>query len=109
MHYIYPNPKKRQMTLLRDKIDLRVVFKKCKFVQVLSHTDAKYTLHKKLSFPLKISSINVINSQETADLVTFTVEILGKLHFLCCDNVIEMILYESSRLRFLEAATRGAL
>ena len=33
---------------------------------------------------LRISSINVINPQEAADLVTFTEEILnGKLHFLC--------------------------
>ena len=37
-------------------------------------------LHKKWSFPLRISSVNV----ETADLVTFTEEILnGKLYFLC--------------------------
>ena len=43
-------------------------------------------LHKKLSFPLRISSVNVTKSaypQETADLVTFTKEILyGKFHFL---------------------------
>ena len=43
------------------------------------------TLHKKWSFPLRISSVNVTKSaQKTADLVTFTGEILnGKLHFLC--------------------------
>ena len=36
--------------------------------------------HKKWSFPFRISSVNV---QETADLVTFTEEILkGKHHFL---------------------------
>ena len=44
----------------------------------------KMTLHKKWSFPFRISSVNVNNPQETADLVTFTEEILnGKLHFLC--------------------------
>ena len=43
-----------------------------------------FSLHKKWSFPLRISSVNVTNPQETADLVTFTEEILhGKLHFLC--------------------------
>ena len=43
-----------------------------------------YALHKKWSFPLRISSVNVTKSQETADLVTFTEEILdGKVHFLC--------------------------
>ena len=37
-------------------------------------------LHKKWSFPLRVSSVNVI----PAYLVTFTEEILnGKLHFLC--------------------------
>ena len=41
----------------------------------------KYTLHKKWSFPLRISS------QETADLATFTKKILnGKLHFLRSDK-----------------------
>ena len=45
------------------------------------------TLDKKLSFPLWISSVNVIKSAGTADLVTFTEEILnGKLHFLCSAN-----------------------
>ena len=39
------------------------------------------TMHKKSSFPLRISSVNL---QEAAELVTFTEEILyGKLHFLC--------------------------
>ena len=42
------------------------------------------TLHKKWSFQLRISSINVSKSARTADLVTFTEEILiGKLQFLC--------------------------
>ena len=45
------------------------------------------TLHKKWSFPVEISSVNVTNPQETADLVTFTEEILnGKPHFLCSSN-----------------------
>ena len=42
------------------------------------------TLHKKSSFPLRISSVNVTKPQFPADLVTFTEEILnGKLQFLC--------------------------
>ena len=40
------------------------------------------TAQKKWSFPLRISSVNVTKSAETADLVTFTEEILnGKLHY----------------------------
>ena len=47
------------------------------------HSDV-LTLHKKWSFLLRISLVNVTKSQETAHLVTFTEEILnGKLHFLC--------------------------
>ena len=43
-----------------------------------------FAIHKKWSFPLRISSVDVINTQETADLVTFTEEIFnGRLHFLC--------------------------
>ena len=41
------------------------------------------TLHKKWSFPLRISSVNVTNQQFPADLVTFSEEMLnGKLHIL---------------------------
>ena len=40
-------------------------------------------LHKKLSFPLRIPSVNV----DKSDLVTFTEEILnGKLHFFSVDR-----------------------
>ena len=40
-------------------------------------------LHRKFSFPLRISSVNVTKST-TADLATFTEEIPnGKLPFLC--------------------------
>ena len=43
------------------------------------------TLHIKLSFPLRISSVNMFNPQFPADLIAFTKEILtGKLHFLYC-------------------------
>ena len=43
------------------------------------------SLYKKWSFKLSIYSQLWRNSQETADLVRFTEEILnGKLHFLCC-------------------------
>ena len=43
------------------------------------------TFFEKWSLPLRISSVNVNRKlQKTADLVTFTEEILnGKLHFLC--------------------------
>ena len=45
------------------------------------------TLHKKWSFPLRISSVNVTKYAENSDLVTFTGEILnGKLNFLCRDG-----------------------
>ena len=41
-------------------------------------------LHKKWSFPLRISSVNMTKSTGNCGLVTFTEEILnGKLHFLC--------------------------
>ena len=46
-----------------------------------------FTLHKKWSFLLRISSDNVTKSTVPADLVTFTEEILnGKLNFLCSVN-----------------------
>ena len=48
-----------------------------------------FTLHKKWSFPLRISLLMWPNPQETADLDTFTEEILnGKLHFLCSFNLM---------------------
>ena len=44
-------------------------------------------LHKEWSFPLRISSVNVTKSPKlTAELVTFTEEIIHeKLYFLCSD------------------------
>ena len=46
------------------------------------------TLHKKWSFPLRISSINVTKSAGNCELVIFTEEILnGKLGFLCSVRV----------------------
>ena len=45
-------------------------------------------LHKNLSFPLRISSVNMTKSAVFCDLVTFTEEILnGKLHLLCNEFV----------------------
>ena len=38
---------------------------------------------KKLSFPLRISSVNVTRPQFSANLVTFTESLNGILHFLC--------------------------
>ena len=47
-----------------------------------------FTLQKKWSFPLRISLSNMTKSVETADLVTFTEEILnGNLIFLCTVTV----------------------
>ena len=61
---------------------------------------AIYSQHKKLSFPLRISSVNVNKSTENfleTDLVTFTEEILtGKLRFLCCDRFT--MKYANSRI-----------
>ena len=51
------------------------------------------TLQKKneVSFPLRISSVNVTNPHFPVDLVTHTEKILnGKIHFLC--SVIELFL-----------------
>ena len=50
-----------------------------------------FTLHKKWSFPLRVSSVNVAKSTNScgfgAGLVTFTGGILSeKLHFLCSVN-----------------------
>ena len=47
------------------------------------------TLHKKWSFPLRASSVNVTNSAVYCDLVTITEEIRnGKLHFLCSESFV---------------------
>ena len=41
-------------------------------------------MHKKRSFPLRISSVNVTKFAVSCGFVTFTEEILtGKLHFCC--------------------------
>ena len=54
---------------------------------------------KKWSVPLMISSVNVTKSAVSADLVTFTEEILnGKLHFLCSATKIGSF---TAGLRFL--------
>ena len=47
------------------------------------------TLHKKWSFQLQISSVNVAKSAGNCGLVIFTEEICnGKLHFLCSVNYL---------------------
>ena len=65
----------------------------------------KVSLHKKWSFPLRISSVNVTKSsvscgfgpQFPKDLVTYTEEILnGKLHFLCSVISIFQIIADMS-------------
>ena len=56
-------------------------------VQLFQKTDIGHhwgTQHKKWSSPSRIFSVNVTKSAGTADLVTFTEEILnGKLDFFC--------------------------
>ena len=52
------------------------------------------TVHKKIRFPLRISSVNVTKSAVSTDLVIFDKEILnGKLHFLCSVNTISAIIH----------------
>ena len=66
-----------------------VSWKELSFFTSISHCNWLKTLHKKWSFPLKISSVNV---NVNPDLVTFTEEIFnGKFNFLCsesCSNCI---------------------
>ena len=60
--------------------------KQSKIVEAIERTQNKalrISLHKKWSSPLRISSVNEPNLQETAGMVTFTKEILnGKPYFL---------------------------
>ena len=56
----------------------------------LLYKSAEVPLHKKWSFPLRISSVNVAKST-VADLVVFTEEIFNaKLHSLCSVNTTEL-------------------
>ena len=51
-----------------------------------------HQLHKKWTFPLRISLVNVTKSAVSCDLVTFTGEILnGKLLILCSDLRIYLV------------------
>ena len=59
------------------------------------------SLHKKWSFPLRISSVNVTKFAVSLDLVTSTEKILnGKLHFLCSE-FISKSLFRLERFRLL--------
>ena len=61
---------------------------KASWIRLPTLTQLYPALHKKWSFALGISSVNVTKSQESADLVKFTEEILnGKLNFLCSVNL----------------------
>ena len=63
-------------------------YKPMKIMVCLQNKLAIYPLHKKWSFPLKISSVNVTKQQFSTDLVTFTEEILiGKLQIFCSDLI----------------------
>ena len=62
------------------------------FLKVLPNLfKVKQSLHKKWSFPLKSSSVNVTKSPFTADLVTFTEEIFNE-NFIFCAVYFEPIL-----------------
>ena len=53
----------------------------------INRTLVQYVLHKKRSFPLRISSVNVTKSAVSCGFGHITEEILnGKLHFLCSDE-----------------------
>ena len=60
------------------------------------------SVHKKWNFPLRISPVNLTNLPETADLVTFTGEILNrKLHFLRTVLSWYVILRDFSCIEFI--------
>ena len=70
---------KKMHELVSGKNSLQVIIgyvsERYQFLQVV--------LHKKWSFPFRISSVNVAKSA-VSDLVTFTEEVyIGKLHILC--------------------------
>ena len=54
------------------------------------------TLHKKWSFPLRISSENV-----TADLVTFTEEILNRKLYLLCSERLVVTIWERKIIKII--------
>ena len=56
----------------------------CKHIQAYVNTYRYISLHKKWSFPFRISLIDVTKSAVNSNLITFTEEILnGKPQFLC--------------------------
>ena len=68
---------------------------------LITFASKKSSLHKKWRFPLRISTINMTKSA-TADLVTFTEEILiEKLYFLCSAWGIESWMPEISGISLL--------
>ena len=56
----------------------------CKFFFLFNIERHHYTLHKKWSFPIRTSSVNMSKSTVRTDLVTEET-LNGKLHFLCSD------------------------
>ena len=81
------------ITLIKGGIG-KGLFKSCNLISNFVKI-GKHTLHKiwtqKMKFSIRISSVIVWpNPHETADLVTFTEEILNrKLHFLCSGSRFE--------------------
>ena len=68
-NYVYANIKQGIMNLM------------------MQHNLPYNSQHKKWSFPLRVSSVNVTNLQFPANLATFSEEIFNrKLHFLCSDH-----------------------
>ena len=62
------------------------LLKHCARILVKQMLKELQPLHKKWSFPLRISSVNVTKSAVSSGFVTFTEAILnGKLHFLCSE------------------------
>ena len=54
---------------------------------IMQHNLSYNPQHKKWSFPLRVSSVNVTNPQFSADLATFSEKIFnGKLHFFGNDH-----------------------
>ena len=85
-------------------------FKISSFLRFKCFQNSWKLLHKKWSFPLRISSVNVTaenaghagNLQKNADLVTFTEEILnGKIHFLCSENNCRQLKFWKLRVKYL--------
>ena len=57
---------------IKTILSCKCVDPEIKTFKIFGNQEVVLALHKKWSFPLRISSVNVTKSAETADLVTFT-------------------------------------